>query len=342
MRFFWCYNFFVMKSELHDWYEKQAENADNVLSEIFSDGVFVSKIFSIKRGYLTFDGKKYFVKEPHSRSFKQGRVGKAFSARDNNIAMASELLSEKKYQSLNYLTARHYPVKKEVLDESLKCCSWLNSPFYISVSPIIFNGTVSYATMFDLQTQEHLFVPRTRMDDKMFLNFETALKNKNYFLRYMNQECYDEYIKYILLSIFEFSDDEHLGNVILCQSKQAKKFEHLFVYDKESTAFNPFIAQCLSSSDVSKNLRDFRRFNGVPIANKDERSMDRIFAVTRLVSEGKLPEKYCKFLNEIAGIDYSKFAREVFEETGIKLESKQIDMYKFGSECAGNIVIREM
>ena len=47
-------------------------------------------------------------------------------------------------------------------------------------------------------------------------------------------------------------------------------------------------------------------------------------------------------MNRIAGLDYQKFAKEVCTETGLVPSQKQIDMYQFGAECAGEIVIKEM
>ena len=87
---------------------------------------------------------------------------------------------------------------------------------------------------------------------------------------------------------------------------------------------------------------NFTEYNGVPIDFKGERSFERILAVTKLVADGKMPKKYCEFLSTIANLDYEKFAKAVFEDTGLVPIQKQIDMYKYGSEKAGEIVAKQM
>ena len=332
-----------MITNLFNWYSQVCDEWSDEESELFSDGVFMSKIQDVTRGYVHFNGQKFFVKTPHSRRFKFGAISTLFSRNDNRIATTSELMAERKYRELNYLTAYHKPVYiNKVKNEILKPGSKYGVGPYVLVSPVLFDFNIHYATMFDLQEQEHLFYPNTDIDDKMFFNLENAIKNKDYFLQYLTEECYDEYIKYILLSIFEFSDDEHLGNVIICQNKYAKRFERIFVHDKESTAFNPYIAQNFDMNAVTFKTNNFTEYNGVPIDFKGERSFERILAVTKLVADGKMPKKYCEFLSTIANLDYEKFAKEVFEQTGIAPNSKQVDMYKYGSEKAGEIVIRQM
>lgn len=311
---------------------------DQNSEDFASEGLFVTKFQDVTRGFVTFKEKKYFIKTPHSRFYKFGFVNMALSNRDNKLATTSELISEKKYKHFNYMSAPHKAIFKPDQNEYLlrfKHKKLFGE--YVLVSPILFNSDIHYASMSDFQTQENFFNKAARVDQLLFGNFENTLKNKKHFLKYMTEGCYDEYVKYLLLSLFEFSDDEHLGNVMLCKNKNVERFERLFIYDKESTAFNPFVANDLESSSLIYKTNNFSRYNGVPFFAQGERSIERILALTKLVADGKVPKKYCLFLNEISNIDYEKFAREVFEETGIVVEKKQIDMYKYGSDCAGEI-----
>ena len=57
-------------------------------------------------------------------------------------------------------------------------------------------------------------------------------KKKKQFLSIMTEECFDQYIKYLLASVFEFSDDEHSNNIIFVRNHKSDKFEALFVFDK--------------------------------------------------------------------------------------------------------------
>lgn len=332
----------MMKNVLQ-WYEGVCDSWKQNESHFESDTLAMSKISEANRSYVTVGNTRYFVKTPHSRRFKFGCVKLGSACRDNFLSTTSELVSQKKFKELDFFTAQYKPIMRSSLKSAVSKNEQGLSESFVLVSPILIsNQNMHTATIHALQEQEHLLFPDTQMDSIMFNDLETALENKDYFLQFMTENCYDEYIEYILASIFDFTDDDHLGNIILWHPKDSHRFEHLLVHDKESTAFNPMVAEGYSYQDVKKGIWGFSHYNGVPIKRKDENSADRVMEVTRLVASGKLPKKYCEFLNRIAGLDYQKFAKEVCTETGLVPSQKQIDMYQFGAECAGEIVIKEM
>ena len=328
-----------MIKDMFNWYLQICEDWKQENANLVSDDFFVSKIYDINRGFVHFKNNHYFVKTPHSRSFKLGYVNTSLTGQDNKIATASELIAEKKYKSFNFMTAVHQPIYKENYgyDEYFE-------PYgiFTLVSPMLFTTEIHHASISDFIEQEKLFNPASHLDTAVFGNLGTILKRKKLLLEYMTEECYDEFVQFMLLSIFEFSDDDHMGNVIMCKNKDVEKFEHIFVFDKESTAFNPFVARNLASPAIMFKTNNFTAYNGVPITSKGERSIERMLAVAKLIADGKMPKKYIKFIDQISGLDYEQLAKEVFEDTGIKVDQRQIDMYKFGSECAGNIVLRNM
>ena len=170
---------------------------------------------------------------------------------------------------------------------------------------------------------------------------EKLLKNKKHMLSIMTEKCFDEYIMCFLASIFEFSDDEHYNNIMFCRNKNTDKFESVFVYDKESTVFNPLISKGLKYNDVKYETlcfdRDVGRFVYVP----EECFLDRVSEIGHLMKKGLLDKKYIDFLNVIAGFDFCEAAKQVYDETGKKINQTQLDMYRFGADQAGELAQRQ-
>ena len=59
-----------------------------------------------------------------------------------------------------------------------------------------------------------------------------------------------------------------------------------------------------------------------------------------LFDRGLLGDAQLLIIKQIAELDYEKLAEEALHGTGIKKDQRQIDLYKFGSEKAGEVAER--
>lgn len=344
-----------MIKDFFEWFNSWSVNQDFHQLDLSADGVFARGIEGVSKGSVGVGDGNYYIKVPHSRAFKFGYISLKYEAEDNALATTSELIAQKKYKQFNFLYANHRPIFKprkqlNQLDyESL----WKNrhvynyediyrKGIYTLVSPSLTSELVDTVSMGDITSIALQLTRRNKKEQRMYDNFENVLDCKKYYLKYMTSHCYDQYVKFVIASIFEFSDDDHFYNVVLCKNKNSDKFEDLFLFDKESTSFNPFVAIDMKLEAIKYRAQNHISFNGLPITKIGERGMDRIFALADLIRAGKLDKRYVQFLNEIAGFDFDKVAKEIETETGIKTNQKQLDVYKYGADFAGIVASQEM
>lgn len=318
-----------MVKDFFKWYEQR-------ISETAVDPIYIWKhgmkeADKYRRNGGTIDmgdnETKYIFKMSHSRYYKNHRKEFAslpVTARmaDNRLSLGSELISQKKYEDFEFLTAQHHLVQH-------------HHEYYV-ISPNLLQGYVDYQTAYQISQDGYGDMP---LHSKVLrkssrLSLKQVLKKKKQFLSIMTEECFDQYIKYLLASVFEFSDDEHSNNIIFVRNHKSDKFEALFVFDKESTVFNPLIAKGNKWGEVKYQSVIYDHYVGKFIAFPGESIIERTREIGELIAKGKLEKKYVDFLNAIASYDYCETARRVYHETGKRVNQMQIDMYRVGSEYA--------
>ena len=321
-----------MIKNFFEWYQKQ-------IQETKIDPLFVWNEFGKDFEYGHFEkikhiaGQTFFFKHPNSKLFKiyggyyKKRNKSHVVLADNQLAANSELIAKKKYKRFGFMTA-DYQVAMH--DEE----------FYLFSPQLFFADEVELATLYQIYcdtSQSSVFQASAKELGRG--NLTNFLIRKKVMLNMMTENCYDQLAKYFLMSIFEFSDDEHFNNIILCKNKNSKKFESVFVFDKESTVFDYSIAKGKSFQETRDYATRFNTYMGLPVAWNIENFNERMKALSELIKSGVLEKKYCDFLNELAQFNFCEACKEIYEETGAKSNQTQIDMFRFGSEKAGELSI---
>ncbi len=267
----------------------------------------------------------YHVKQPHSKYYKNnsGDFGNASEALDNQFATATELLSEMRYKAFNIPYA-HY--------ESFRG----NNGEFKLISKNIDNDQIEIRALAELFVYEDEFFERYSKKFSM-QSLEEIITNPVVALRFMTPKCYDQFIKYSLASMFDFSNDEHFNNVIFIRNQNSMLFESMFLCDKESNVFNPLIARGFSLEDVFSRVNDYTEYAGIHIVDRDETFDRRVSILFKMIRNGTMPKKYVKFLSEYAGFDFTKAANEIRNRHDIVIDDRQLDVYKKSAEIAGEI-----
>lgn len=339
-----------MIKDFFEWFENWEENKKFDSLDLSSNGFFASGISSVSKGQVDVGGSNYYIKTPHSRSFKFGYVNLRYESQDNALATMSELLARKRYKQFRFLYANHRPLFRDrtTLDKKDLEVIWRNrhvynyeeiyrKGVYVLVSPSLTSELVDTISFGDIVTIGLKLTKHNKAEQSMYDNLERMLDSKQYYLKFMTDHCYDQLVKFVLASIFEFSNDDHFDNIMLCKNSDSDKYEDLFLFDKESTAFNPFVAVDMGISTIKYRAQNYMSYNGMPITQIGERTMIRMYELTRLINKGKLEKKHIDFLEDIAGINFEKLAKEIEFETGLVANQKQLDMYKYGADFAGII-----
>lgn len=278
-----------------------------------------------KKDIKFFGGDVYHIKEPHSRHHKIYRddFGRGDSKRDNRLATATELLSEMRYRELGIPYA-YYELFSGFGGE-LKLMSKDILTSEIDIKPLV---ELFYCDDESLMKSSRRFVIQ---------NLEEIITDPKIALKIMTPECYDQFIKYSLASIFDFANDEHFNNIIFIKNKKSPLFESMFLCDKESNLFNPFLAREYSLLDVIEKITKFDAYYGFSVYDSDENFDQRVTGLLKMVLKGTMPKKYVKFLSDLAGFDFEKASNELKNRHGISLDERQIDVYKWSTEIAGKI-----
>ena len=339
-----------MIKDFFEWFENWEENKKFDSLDLSSNGFFASGISNVTKGQVSMGDGNYYIKTPHSRSFKFGYVSLRYESQDNELATMSELIAKKRYKQFRFLYANHRPLYRDRSNLSKQDYEiiWKNRHIYnyeemyrkgvyMLVSPSLTSEMVDTISFGDIVTIGLKLTKRNKVEQAMYDNFENMLDSKKYYLKFMTEYCYDKLVQFVLASIFEFSNDDHFDNIMLCKNRDSDKYEDVFLFDKESTAFNPFVAIDMSLGAIRYRAQNHMSYNGMPITQVGERTVVRMYELTRLINKGKLEKKHIEFLEAIAGIDFEKLAKEIECETGLKANQKQLDMYKYGADFAGII-----
>lgn len=341
-----------MNSWVWERYYENLKASNASLEELLQDKAFCRKVLNNKN--ISYQAHKYYGKTPHSRQFKfdTTQTTELLTKQDNSIATINEYLLLKKYKDLEFLTANHHILNIHNLqlpfDEryGLICEDLLDEEFEYITLDNFFNSKHKFTILsnnIDIKS-ENISTVKTFQKHKtfpyFFRNFNDLIKYKNKYLNYITSHCYDQIIKNILSSIFEFGDDEHTQNAILCRKKGNEKFEELLLFDKESSSFIINILQNNNLEVVKKYYtNEFNKYNyfGIHICDHNESFKFKCHKLYEFIQSGIIDKKYWKYLEILANYDYDKTAQIIEEETGITPIQRHIDMLKYGSECAGKL-----
>lgn len=318
-----------MIENFFDWYENRVNEFECDSALVWNNGNHQFDEYRKDGGIINLDGLNFIYKQTHSKYYKNNRgefqkLPNACKLLDNRLALTSELISRKKYREFGFMYAKQYPHFK-------------GFQYYI-ISPNLLQGYCDYCTYYEIlknpyddRAQEQKVFKRTT-----YGTFKQLLKKKKLLLSVMTEDCFDQYVKYFLSSIFEFSDDEHFNNVIFCKNRGSDKFESIFVFDKESTVFNPMIARGDKFGDIKFQSLTYYGYVGRSVVCVEENIGDRMIEIGKLIKKGILEKKYVDFLNQLANFDFGKLAQDFYNEYGRQIHPVQLDMYKFGADLAGD------
>lgn len=284
-----------------------------------------------------------YVKVTHSNRFKYfslfSNSGKSFEidkkikTMDNFYSMTNELLLELIFEKFGVLTAQYFPRK---IDDS-----------YFVASPNYLKSICSYTTLSDFATKgargklqgDELVQSQIIALTLIGNNLTRMLDNEGLILQIMTPECYDKYVSYMLIGLFTFLDDEHSNNIILCKSKGSKKFDDVFVFDNESSAYCYYLSQGMKTHDIMFYLLNSKIYGaGIVVNASDECYEDKFEGVLKLIQEGKIKEKHIRLMEQFAELDYRALADEVFKKYKILPDERQLEMFQYSSDYAGEIL----
>ncbi len=297
-----------------------------------------------------------FVKIPHSNKFKYfhsyGGTNSSYELTDNNIATANELLLQKVFENLGFMTAQYFP-------KLLRGKYYVASPNYlekigceysmlgnvITSNPAFKKEFLSAGGNLNLKNDSSKKVSVEDIKNLLICqslnqrNLTALLENKEHFQEIMTPHCYDKYVSYLLVSLFSFLNDEHQNNIIFCKSEGSSKFEDVFVFDNESTAFGSYLAQGKSFKDVKLYLLSERSKGSIIVVkNSGETFEEKFTELKKLYNRGLISPKHIDLIKDIAGNDFDRLADQVYYETGIKTSKSQLDFFKLGAEKAEDVL----
>lgn len=267
----------------------------------------------------------YHVKVPHSKYYKNhaGDFGAGGEALDNQLAASTELLSEMRYRAYHIPYAYYETLRGK------------NGEFKL-LSKDIENPQLEIRTLAELLSYEDDFISKYSKKFSM-QSLEEIITHPAVALKFMTPKCYDQFVKYSLASVFDFSNDEHFNNIIFVRNQSSMLLESMFLCDKESNIQNPLIAREFSLEEVYDRMNDYTEYTGFHVVDRDETFDRKVSVLLRMIKKGTMPKKYIKFLSEYAGFDFAKAANELKNRHGIELDDRQLDVYKRTAEIAGEI-----
>lgn len=321
----------IMIHNFFKWNEHNLSNEKPNPEKILTKGSRVNYPAMPKKIVMEYGGERYHVKIPHTRYFKNNR--KLFtgitSLYDNTIATASELISEKKYKAFHFMTAGYDVTKR-------------NEEFVL-VSKRIDDDKIEMCSLYDMIKYPFDVDMRECAGQIAICTLSGLLEKKQTILGILTEDCFDDLIKFILLSVFEFSDDDHYNNILFVKDFKSTRFQSMFVCDKESTVFNGFLS--LSGNYYGSLIPYTTSFNLYPgkiISKPLEDFKIRCKEIARLIRKGILPKKYIDFLKDMTNFDFDTAMRDVVGDFGVRILDKQLDMYKFGEEELAKILDKNL
>ncbi len=331
-----------MIDNLFEWYYQNTDALKLTANDVIENGEFYSAGFYGIDTYI-FEGLNFYLKKPHSARFKEldcfntiknQKISRDLAVFDNELCTMSELVSEKKYRAHKFLAAKHFsmPVGRE----------------FLIMSPNMFCEEVEATDIDGIDKNAEFYEPSKINLSKTAKQFATGtskynlrqiLKNKERFLQFMTEHCYEQFVNYFLLSAFELTDDENNNNLMFAKQKESDRLEEVFVFDKESTVFNFLLAQGENFDSIKQRLLDLNEFCDVVLGGKNISA--RCKTLKNLFYAGLLNENHKELLTKSLAVDYDKLSDEVSLETGLKKHQSQIDLYKFGQDLTDKF-LREL
>lgn len=307
------YNFLNFKTGFS---KSQKFSAKNVLES----GTKLTLGSEQKRTMMELDGELYHVKVPHTRFFKNSRNSYVTESikKDNFLATTSELISERKYKAFHFLTAGY--------DLSQK-----NGKF-ILVSKHMSDEKLDLCSLYNLMKCPHDADVRYYANELATFTLRELLSKRQLVMNILTESCYDKLIEFILMSVFEFGDDDHFNNIIFVKTPKQEKFNDMFVCDKESTVFNHYLALSNYYGDLVEYSSCYNEYVGKKILKPFEDFEMRVNEIAKLIRKGIMPQKYVAFLRKVSGFDFNAVAKDIKGDFGITPNDTQLDMFKYGQE----------
>lgn len=321
----------IMIRNFFKWNEINLSKEKPTAEEVLRNGKRVNFPAMPKKTVLELGKDRYHIKIPHSRFYKNNKnmYAKETVLRDNFICTTGELISERKYKAFNFMTAGYDMTKK--------------NNEYVLVSKRIDDEKLELCSLYDMIKYPLDEDMRSFSREIATLTLRELLERKPLILGILDENCYDKLIEFLLLSVFEFSDDDHFNNIIFVKNTRSERFHNMFVCDKESTVFNSFIA---IEGDYYGSLVDYTlaydSYIGKIIKKPFEDYKVRAKEIGKLIKKGIMPQKYINFLKEVAGFDFDAVARDINCDFGIQANQKQLDMFKLGGELIGEVIEKNM
>ena len=331
-----------MEENLFEWYENRASKLKVNPKKVVDHGRYVDPTY-YDGDHIIFSGFAFYLKPPHSRDFKRkkqlifpltnmGNLSdeeiksemKVDRRLDNQLSAMSELIAEKKYRALKFITAKHFVLEDE--------------KNYYLLSPNLLAGKLHNFSYYDLTVGNRIkqferYAKSTSQD-----RLSSIVLNKEKYLEFMTEHCYNQYIQFILNGVFEFADDDGTQNIIFVKHKNSKVFEEVFVVDKESTVFNFMIASGYNFNQIKQMINSYSNYGGIVFNNRHEDNIEiKQNEIRRLFDRGIMGNTHLQILKQIAETDYDKLVEEALANTSLKKNQTQIDLYKYGTELAGDL-----
>ena len=278
---------------------------------------------------------KAFIKVPHSVNYKCGLASdytKEREIKDNDYATASELIAKEIYEQFGFMTASYFLKKVDKM--------------YVLASPNFLKGMCQYNTYLEILNQERLKQASSSEEENnsqsqyrslVFVKnkITDAVKNKEKYLTFMTEECYDKYMSYMLIALLTFSNDEHPGNVIFCKQPTSEKYEDIFIYDKESTVFNFLLAKNMMFKDI-KDCLLYRSQRGshIVLCYETENYHTKKTVLKYLIDEGMLKEQYIEIIKKYANLSFDSIKQDIYMKRDFLIKEAQLDCYKIGEQLA--------
>ena len=334
-----------MEENLFEWYEDRLLKFNFNPQEVVDHGKYVDTTY-YGSDHIIFSGFSFYKKYTHSKDFKCNANTKLRNIHyrdltdeqirdymhvdgrlDNQLSAMSELISEKKYRAYKFMTAKHFVIEED-------------NRYYL-LSPDFLLSKIQKFTYQDVMWSDKNkpLTDITRVARKTY-QFKLAeiIQNKELYLSFMTEHCYEQFVKFVINGIFDFSNDDSFDNIVLVKHKKDNRFKDIFVCDKESTAFNFMVAQGFGYKKIKRILDEYSEYGGVVINNFGKDGITfRIDEMKRLFDRGIMGSTHLQILKQIAETDYDKLAEEALSNTSLKKNQTQIDLYKYGSELAGNL-----
>lgn len=218
-----------------------------------------------------------------------------------NTAVASDL-----YRQLDIITPPIYKLVKKH-----NPLHFFKNTFY-EISEDALNLENCVCTIAENEPRFAYIRNMTRLDGyKWMLLYDSCLRNE--FLKFMTEECFEEYVLCFLLAELRTDADLHDSNFILCKNKNSKKWEHIIPIDME-------LSKILNT--ITKRRNDFLNFINIGYSTYGpDMWMDdevpykqRLKDIKEIINDNVLSENIIQKLKLALNYDYPEKIKENFKK----------------------------